>query len=39
MRLNHIDLTVPNVAQSREFFETYFGLRCIVSVSGGNDGP
>ena len=37
MRLNHLDLTVPNVAQSRAFFETYFGLRCIVSVSRGND--
>jgi len=33
MRLNHLDLTVPDVAQSRTFFETYFGLRCIVSVS------
>jgi catechol 2,3-dioxygenase-like lactoylglutathione lyase family enzyme len=33
MRLNHLDLTVPDVAQSRAFFETYFGLRCIVSVS------
>ena len=32
MRLNHLDLTVPNVAQSRAFFETYFGLRCVVSV-------
>jgi lactoylglutathione lyase len=35
MRLNHLDLTVPNVAQSRAFFETYFGLRCV--VSRGND--
>jgi catechol 2,3-dioxygenase-like lactoylglutathione lyase family enzyme len=33
MRLNHLDLSVPDVAQSRTFFETYFGLRCIVSVS------
>ena len=33
MRLNHLDLTVPDVAQSRASFETYFGLRCIVSVS------
>ena len=37
MRLNHLDLTVPNVAQSRAFFEKYFGLRCIVAVSRGDD--
>jgi len=37
MRLNHLDLTVPNVAQSRAFFEKYFGLRCVVSVDRGND--
>jgi lactoylglutathione lyase len=37
MRLNHLDLTVPDVAQSRAFFETYLGLRCIVSVSRGDD--
>ncbi len=30
MRLNHLNLTVPDVSQSREFFETYFGLRCVV---------
>jgi catechol 2,3-dioxygenase-like lactoylglutathione lyase family enzyme len=29
MRLNHLNLTVPDVARSREFFETYFGLRCV----------
>jgi catechol 2,3-dioxygenase-like lactoylglutathione lyase family enzyme len=29
MRLNHLNLTVPNVHQTREFFETYFGLRCV----------
>ena len=29
MRLNHVNLTVPDVAQARGFFETYFGLRCI----------
>jgi len=33
MRLNHLDLSVPDVAQSQAFFETYFGLRRIVSVS------
>jgi len=37
MRLNHLDLTVPDVEQSRAFFETYFGLRCVVSVDRGND--
>ncbi len=31
MRLNHINLTVPDVARSREFFETYFGFRCITA--------
>src|SRR6516165_5278300 len=30
MVLNHINLTVPDVAQTREFFETYFGFRCVV---------
>ena len=29
MRLNHLNLTVPDVARTREFFETYFGLRCV----------
>ncbi len=29
MPLNHINLTVPEVARTREFFETYFGFRCI----------
>jgi lactoylglutathione lyase len=29
MRLNHLNLTVPDVSRSREFFETYFGLRCV----------
>lgn len=29
MRLNHLNLTVPDVSQTREFFETYFGLRCV----------
>lgn len=33
MRLNHLDSTVPDVAQSRAFFETYLGLRCIASVA------
>ena len=30
MVLNHLNLTVPDVRQTREFFETYFGLRCVV---------
>jgi lactoylglutathione lyase len=28
MRLNHLNLTVPDVAQTREFFEKYFSFRC-----------
>ena len=30
MRLNHLNLTVPDVPRTREFFETYFGFRCVV---------
>jgi len=29
MRLNHLNLTVPDVPRTRKFFETYFGLRCV----------
>ena len=29
MRMNHLNLTVPDVVQTREFFETYFGFRCV----------
>lgn len=29
MRLNHLNLTVPDVSRTREFFEKYFGFRCI----------
>jgi catechol 2,3-dioxygenase-like lactoylglutathione lyase family enzyme len=29
MTLNHLNLTVPDVSQTKEFFETYFGLHCI----------
>jgi catechol 2,3-dioxygenase-like lactoylglutathione lyase family enzyme len=32
MRMNHLNLTVPDVARSREFFETYFGLRCVAEL-------
>lgn len=31
MRLNHVNLTVPDVSRTREFFETYFGFRCITA--------
>jgi len=29
MALNHLNLTVPDVPRTREFFETYFGFRCV----------
>jgi lactoylglutathione lyase len=29
MRVNHVNLTVPDVGQTREFFETFFGLKCV----------
>jgi catechol 2,3-dioxygenase-like lactoylglutathione lyase family enzyme len=29
MVLNHLNLTVPDVPKSRDFFETYFGFKCI----------
>ncbi len=29
MTLNHLNLTVPDVAESRAFFETYFGFRQV----------
>lgn len=29
MKLNHINLCVPNVKQARHFFETYFGFTCV----------
>jgi len=29
MKLNHIDLQVSNVTAAREFFESYFGFRCV----------
>ncbi len=30
MPLNHLNLTVPEVPRTREFFEKYFGFRCIM---------
>ena len=35
MRLNHVNLTVPDVAVTRAFFETYFGLQCVVERGRG----
>ena len=29
MVLNHLNLTVPDVPKSRDFFKTYFGFRCV----------
>jgi lactoylglutathione lyase len=29
MALNHINLVTPDVPKSREFFERYFGFRCV----------
>jgi len=34
MILNHIDLQVSNIPAAREFFETYFGLRCAFERTG-----
>jgi catechol 2,3-dioxygenase-like lactoylglutathione lyase family enzyme len=35
MKLNHLNLPVENVAESREFFEQYFDFKCIDTK--GND--
>ena len=35
MRLNHLNLTVPDVVRTREFFETYFGFRCVADRGRG----
>ncbi|QJX00010.1 VOC family protein [Frigoriglobus tundricola] len=32
MRLNHVDLAVPDVKTDREFFEKHFGFKCLVTV-------
>ena len=34
MSLNHLNLTVPDVPQTRAFFETYFGFRCVAGAQG-----
>jgi hypothetical protein len=36
MRLDHLEFTVPDVARSRECFETYFGCRRVVTCADGN---
>ncbi|ASK28894.1 glyoxalase/bleomycin resistance/extradiol dioxygenase family protein [Chryseobacterium sp. T16E-39] len=45
MKLNHINLVVANVEKTTQFFETYFGFKCIdvkgdyiVTVLKGEDG-
>jgi catechol 2,3-dioxygenase-like lactoylglutathione lyase family enzyme len=35
MRLNHLDLHVPDVAATRDFFVTYFNLR-LIETRGAN---
>jgi lactoylglutathione lyase len=35
MVLNHLNLTVPDVRQTREFFETYFGFRSVLARDNG----
>lgn len=35
VHLNHIDLPVVDIAGARDFFESHFGLRCIVARDGG----
>jgi catechol 2,3-dioxygenase-like lactoylglutathione lyase family enzyme len=34
MRLNHLNLTVPDVARTRDFFEKYFGFRPVFDRGG-----
>jgi len=33
MALNHLNLTVPDVSQTRAFFEKHFGFRCVAVPS------
>ncbi|WP_200411904.1 VOC family protein [Virgibacillus salexigens] len=35
MKLNHLNLTVNDVAASRDFLETYFGMKCVNSRGNG----
>jgi len=34
VRLNHVDLQVSDIDAAREFFETFFGLRCAYQRAG-----
>jgi catechol 2,3-dioxygenase-like lactoylglutathione lyase family enzyme len=36
MALNHLNLTVPNVPETRAFFETYFGFRHLAGAPQGD---
>jgi catechol 2,3-dioxygenase-like lactoylglutathione lyase family enzyme len=36
MALNHLNLTVPDVSRTREFFEKYFGFRSIMARPGNS---
>ena len=29
LQLNHLNLAVPNIAEARHFFETFFGFQCV----------
>lgn len=35
MKLNHVDLPVPDIAATRRFFETQFDFRCIFAREDG----
>ncbi|HMF19608.1 MAG TPA: VOC family protein [Gemmataceae bacterium] len=35
MPLNHLNLTVPDVPQTRAFFEKYFRFRCVAAPESG----
>ena len=35
MTLNHLNLTVPDVHKTREFFEAYYGFRCVAERGRG----
>jgi len=34
MKLNHLDLQVSDIGRAREFFETFFNLRCTYQRAG-----
>jgi len=36
MKLNHLNLTVPDVAETRAFFENYFGFIPVSEAGNGN---